>query len=458
MAVDSPVLINDWWVYLRDSMGSSHLNPNDYQIHNATKIWNELKAQGYSDAAAAGILGNMQTESGLSPGAIGGHLSQLPNNGQHLSDLPNSVMLEYYNHSKPSQKGYPVGLIQWDSYTNTAPAGCTIVSFAERYNQDWYDGDIQMYRLQREFETDSTYHYWDPSLLSTPMSWAEFKNYNGTPERAADIFRVARERSSGDATGNQNRRDNARFWYEYFTGQPSPDPDPQPTPPDPPDPGPDPEPPSLDDWVWGEDWANMVVQNFDPDITGVQIPYSQMDCMKFVDEAWKLLNVVDVNGYTLGTGTNRLWRSTDAYPTASPTDPTPPTPELWYKSTIDNFIAHEDKLPIGCLLFHKIPDAGPPAIPPQYAGDGIGNFAHIGIYIGNNEVMQSGGRDAASVPGGGVHRSRYDASAWNYLAYVCYVEPTLQPYVPPEINVVDFLTLWYATRKKEVLKRVKRTI
>ena len=44
----APVLINDWYVTPNPtSMGSTHLNPSPEQIHNATKIWNELKAQGF---------------------------------------------------------------------------------------------------------------------------------------------------------------------------------------------------------------------------------------------------------------------------------------------------------------------------------------------------------------------------------------------------------------------------
>lgn len=453
MAVDAPILFNDWYVYLRDSMGSSHLNPSPEQIHNATKIWNALKAQGYSDVAAAGILGNMQTESGLSPGAIGGHLSQLPNNGQHLSDLTNDVMLEYYNHSKPSQKGYPVGLIQWDSYTNTAPAGETLASFAIRYGYVWYDGDMQMYRLQREFETDSTYHYWDSSLCSTPMTWAEFKDYTGTPERAADIFRICRERSSGDSQGNQNRRDNARFWYDYFNGTPDP-PEPGPEP-DPPEPEPEPEP--SDDWIMGDDFAQLAIA-YDPDITGVQIPYSQMDCVGFVNTVWRDISIVYQNDWNLTNGTNSLWRAVEYYNTIDPTGEYP-TNELWYKAKISDYIAEYGGLPIGAFLFHQISEAGPPPIPPEYAGDGIGNFVHVGIYVGNYQVMQSGGKDSGSIPGGGVHRSAYDPTAWNYLAFPVWVWPTIDLRPKPDyMDVVDFLTLWYATRKKEVLKRVKRII
>ena len=150
MSVDAPVLYNGYWVYLRDSMGSSHLNPSDKQITNATKIYNNLIQQGYTPEAACGILGNMQTESGLSPGALQRHLSTLPNNGEHLADLTNTVMLGY---ADQNDSGYGTGLIQWDSYTTTSPAGNVIASFAIRYNYEWYDGDCQLYRLQREFET-----------------------------------------------------------------------------------------------------------------------------------------------------------------------------------------------------------------------------------------------------------------------------------------------------------------
>ena len=70
MAVDSPVLYNGCWVYLRDSLGPSYGSANDRQKTNAEKIYDLLRVFGYSHIAACGILGNMQTESGLSPGAL----------------------------------------------------------------------------------------------------------------------------------------------------------------------------------------------------------------------------------------------------------------------------------------------------------------------------------------------------------------------------------------------------
>ena len=446
MAVDSPVLYNDWWVYLRDSMGSSHLNPSDKQIHNATKIYNALLAQGYTSEAACGVLGNMQTESGLSPGALQNHLSTLPNNGEHLADLTNTVMLGY---ASQNDSGYGTGLIQWDSYTPTSPAGNVIASFAIRYNYEWYDGDCQMFRLQREYETDDQYHYWYANNHSPAITWAEFKAWTGSVTEAADIFRQCRERSSGSPTGNQYRRDNAQYWYDYFSGGPTPD-----------------------DWISGTDFSTLAVA-YDPDITGVQIPYTQMDCYKYVQTVWRDIQAV-LSSDTLcnpisqwGTaGTNTLWRQNiSPYPiwtfdTTSP-DNQNPTPVLWWKGTIAECIAEYGEIPAGALLFHQIGEDDNPRIPNYYRGDGIGNFAHVGIYIGNNEVMQSGGRDSSSVPGGGVHRSTYDPSAWNYVAFVVYVDPTgggPTPPPPPPPSLPDWLILWYTTNKRKVIKSVKRNV
>ena len=132
---------------------------------------------------------------------------------------------------------------------------------------------------------------------------------------------------------------------------------------------------------------------------------------------------------------------------------------MWWKGTISECEAQYGSIPAGALLLHQISDQGPPAIPSQYAGDGIGNFAHVGIYCGNNEVMQSGGRDSGSVPGGGVHRSVYDATAWNYVAFVVYVDctGTEPPPPPPTPWIQEHLYLLINNRKK-VLKNVRKII
>lgn len=434
-------LVNDWWMTTDTggSMGTSNTSGiTAKQQHNATKVYNYFTALGWSLSAIAGMLGNMQLESWLSPAIIQGtHRSQLPNSAANLSDVPNSVMINFYGSS-----GYGIGLVQWDGYTSTPPAGQKLVSFAERYNLVWYDGDTQLFRIQREQETNIQWQ--NGTVDGIYWSWSTYINTTQTPEKAAHAWRVCYEvAASGTDT---TRQANARYWYDYFSGGPTP--------------------PTPGDWITGSAFSALAIA-YDPDITGIQIPYSQMDCIEFVQTVWRDIQAVSSSDTLCSPlGTNTLWRTnTSQYPslvkvfnTTSP-DSQNPCPVLWYKDTLANCISDYGSIPDGALLFHQISEAGPPAIPSQYAGDGIGNFAHVGIYVGNNEVMQSGGRDSGSVPGGGVHRSTYDSSAWNYVAFVVWVDSSGSgPIPPPPQEFPDWLLLWYNANKRKVIKNVKRVI
>lgn len=233
MAVQDPVLINDWWVYLRDSMGSTHLNPSDKQTHNARVFRNQMLGYGWSELAIAGMLGNIQHESSLTTGAIE-KPSVLPNSGQTLADVPNSVMITtYFDQNDHNTRGYGIGLIQWDSYTDQAiPNGPALVSYAIRNNKDWYDGNVQTSRIEYEYQHDSTggnipvpatgrtYNWWTVhQWQGQQWTYAMFKTAsNITPALAADIFRAGRER--GGEGSIQIRRDNAEYWYQYFIDHP----------------------------------------------------------------------------------------------------------------------------------------------------------------------------------------------------------------------------------------------
>lgn len=436
-------LVNDWWMTTDTggSMGTTNTSGiTSKQQHNAQKVYDYFSALGWTLSAIAGMLGNMQLESWLSPALIQGtHRSQLPNSAANLSDVPNSVMINFYGSS-----GYGIGLVQWDGYTSTAPAGQKLVSFAERYGLDWFDGDTQLFRIKREVETNIQWQ--NGTVDGIYWTWNTYINTTETPEKAAHAWRVCYEVAASGT--DSTRQQNARYWYDYFQDVP----------------------PTPDDWISGTDFSTLAVA-YDPDITGVQIPYSQMDCIKFVQTVWRDIQAVSASDTLCSPlGTNTLWRTnTPQYPnlvktfnTTSP-DSQNPTPVLWYKDTISNCIAQYGEIPAGTLLLHQISESGPPAIPSQYEGDGIGNFAHIGIYIGNSEVMQSGGRDSGSVPGGGVHRSVYDSSAWNYVAFVVYVDPTgtgptPPPPPPPPPAFPEWMILWYTNKKRRLLRNVRKSI
>ena len=225
MAVADPELYNDYWVYMRDMIrqpwGSVHLNPTDYQIHNAYRMRAALKAQGYDDKAIAGVIGNAQVESGLTTGAIEKY-SILPNQGESIADVPNSYMLQYY--TKPQGVGgYGLGLLQWDRYSSTYQSH-DLLGWCNANGYEWYDGNGQMARLDFEFQNDSTYHFWRLNYGNN-VTWAYYKQI-GTNEptwnagEAANVWASCWELSSLNPTGRQYRRDNAMFWYQYFGDHP----------------------------------------------------------------------------------------------------------------------------------------------------------------------------------------------------------------------------------------------
>ena len=418
------VLYNDWYfdggrVYFRTTDVRIY-NPGDYQKHNIYKIYTYFTAQGWTLNAIAGMIGNMMVESGCNPGCC------------------ESSSMDWDNPSTILSTNRGIGLTQW------TPAR-KYYNWATSNNLDPKDGDTQCARIQYEHDNNLQ---WSLNNYGN-HTWDQFIHSTETPEILARVFVWAYERPSNPDVSQ--RQANARWVYDWLLTQPTP---PSPSPDDP-------------NWIKGQAFAALATA-YDPTITGVPIPYSQMDCITYVQTVWRDIPAVSASDVLSNPlGTNTLWRTnTPQYPslvntfnTTSP-DSQNPTPVLWYKDTLSNCISRYGSIPPGTLLFHQISEAGPPAIPPQYEGDGIGNFAHVGIYIGNNEVMQSGGRDAS--PGEGVHRSAYDSNAWNYAAFVVWVDPTEEDPEPgPDPGPGDiphYLFSWYINKKKGVTKRVIRTI
>ena len=432
----SAELYNDWYVSAEWSdIGPSTGSQSTYQKHNVDKIYTIFHGLGWTDNAIAGMLGNMQVESGIDPAC------SYPKIGNSMAAIGNTYAENY------PDRAY--GLVQWKGRGTVDPDNNQLVGYAIRYGYEWYDGDIQMNRLTWEYQSGSKFH---PKTIDG-VYWT-FNDYAISTENPSVLAKVWMRCYEDTYSVLSNRQANADAWYDYISGGPTP--------------------PTPDDWISGTNFSALA-EAYDPDITGVPIPYTQMDCYQFVQTVWRDIDAVSSTDKLCNpvsqwgtSGTNTLWRqNVSPYPTWTFNTTSPdnqnPTPVLWWKGTISDCIAEYGEIPAGALLFHQIGEDDNPRIPNYYRGDGIGNFAHVGIYIGNSEVMQSGGRDSSSVPGGGVHRSAYDSSAWNYVAFVVYVDctgggPTPPPPPPPPAikpAVMDTILAYVVNNKKDVRKNVK---
>lgn len=211
-------LINDWWMSTDTLMGSTNTsNVTSEMIHNATKVMAYFRNDGWTDNAIAGMMGNMHLESTFSPALIQAtNRWRLPNSAASLSDVPNSVMIDFYKeHYNDPNRGYGIGLVQWDGRTDTPPPGQKLVSFSERYNLNWYDGDTQCFRLKRERETNIQ---WTPmTIMNVYWTWEEYVHSEYDASDLGAIWCQCYE--IADVGTILTRMANATFWYDYFHGQ-----------------------------------------------------------------------------------------------------------------------------------------------------------------------------------------------------------------------------------------------
>lgn len=150
------------------------------------------------------------------------------------------------------------------------------------------------------------------------------------------------------------------------------------------------------------------------------IPYSQLDCIGFVNQVRQ-----DLGLSSLINGTNSLWRSN----------------QLTWKGTLAQAYQRWNvnswrSLPQGILLFRIKPESDPnynvPPIPSRYYMDGIGNVTHVGIMTALGDgIMQSGGYG-----GRGVHQSGWQTGYWTHAALQMNVEYT-EPPDPDDPNPPD---------------------
>ena len=224
-------LVNDWYLTTDHTIGGWSGTPNSYQLNNANIIRSFFLNEGWTINAICGMMGCMQGESTVNPAFIqASRRSRLPNSAADLSDVPNSVMKNFFRqYYQDTERMYGVGLVQWDGYSDVPlPGGGSerqqkMVAFAIANNIQWYDGWTQLYRLRSEQEYDASHQdniFFDTVRVSGVNY--NFDNYpysTASPENLAKAWTWGYERNRG---GEGYRPANARYFYDYFTSPDAP--------------------------------------------------------------------------------------------------------------------------------------------------------------------------------------------------------------------------------------------
>lgn len=162
------------WIY-----GNRYLTSYEMQ-HNATIIYANLTAKGWTVNAIAGLLGNLETESTINPG------------------IWQSLDKDNY------EMGY--GLVQWTPATN-------YTDWATEQGYDIDDGDAQLLWID---EVTTQVGQWIPTSAYN-MSFSNFKVSAAEPEYLASAFLFNFERAGVEV--EEERRTQARAWYEYLMSE-----------------------------------------------------------------------------------------------------------------------------------------------------------------------------------------------------------------------------------------------
>ena len=164
----------------------------DERLHNGMKLAQNLYNFHWTENAIAGILGNVEGESGMNPGST-------ENDGSRPWDyLPtNEEVLE-------SSFLRGMGFTQW------TPGRDKIVQFAEDTGRVWYDGITQVFRLK-----------WECDNGEQMGGWLWYINNTGDPADLAEYFLRQYERPSPEQIEQTlaNRRAAGTRWYNLIQGK-----------------------------------------------------------------------------------------------------------------------------------------------------------------------------------------------------------------------------------------------
>ena len=157
------------------------------------QVWNYLTSAGFTDEAAAAVMGNMQHESGVDPTCIQG-----------------------------GGAGPAAGICQWENYNRRTGRWKTLYNLASSRGKDWTDLQCQLDFLMTELEaqfrayTGHGKHYYDNGewcWWPTAMTAEQFKRLTDIDE-ATEIFCRVFERPS--ITHMSRRINYANEFYDLY--------------------------------------------------------------------------------------------------------------------------------------------------------------------------------------------------------------------------------------------------
>ena len=149
---------------------------HELRVDDTTRaVWSFFRSKGYSEAATAGIMGNLQQESGIDP-------------------------------TRNQTNGTARGICQWEGgrFTN-------MCNYASSKGKDWTDLNCQLEFMHQEIQGLGS--YFSKNANTTVQGFMSMTDV----VTATDAFEKAFERAGKPAM--ENRYKYAKYYYENFTGK-----------------------------------------------------------------------------------------------------------------------------------------------------------------------------------------------------------------------------------------------
>ena len=187
----------------------------DEMKSNAKYIWQYFSSRGWTLNAVAGLLGNMQQESKLSPAIWESTIEGSIVNADGTQVLNMSAINSYYA-NKGRYPGY--GLTQWTPYSK-------YTDWCASHSLAYWDMDSQLQRI--EYEVENKVQWQARPSKGYDLTFSEFISSTQDAAWLAAAFAFCYERparSSGTAAEQdalrKERGANGDFWYSYLSTLP----------------------------------------------------------------------------------------------------------------------------------------------------------------------------------------------------------------------------------------------